>query len=790
MYKRTSHELLQSFERARQQDRIANGSEPKDFPSQKELFYDLVTQNSEVGNFFADYAKLTKLERDRLNQQTLQQQQHGPRETCPKNGDRQILDELAGSIKHYWEEYDIPILDSVCMLHSLFLFGDDEYKQMLYDAGIEEVHFKQYITHNKDLLKKPVDGQNRQLAVPEDNTNNEQHAQNSDSTLAKYCHELTDHEQAPAIGRDNEIETMMITLNRQEKNNPVLLGEAGVGKSAIVNELARRIKAEEAPSQFRNARIFKLDTGALVAGTTLRGEFEERVKKTLEELGQLDNPILYIDEIHNIIGAGLASGTVMDMSNMLKEVLAEGKISVVGATTNEEYKRHIEPDPALDRRFNCLNVEEPELDQAAQMAARRLEQYADKHGVEFEDGAAHRAAYNVAVHFGGALGRNPDKAVEILDTTASRVALGIKTSTTVSTNGKKQKTPFVTLQEIDKTSEQLRGLPEGALTLDDTSKILNLDENLNKHVYGQEDPISHISTTLQSNLALGDAKTPNGAFILAGKTGVGKTEITKALGTSLDMGVIRFDMSEYMNETTANRFIGAAPGYVGYKEGGALVDAVRNNPRSVIVFDELEKAHPKVQDLLLHIIDEGEITDGRGRRASCGHNIICATTNAGANKSDIAMGFTEGETQLGKELKESFKPELLGRCTLLVFNDISQRPDIQQSVVEKKLNELNNRLKSKWSVSAEFSDAIKRWLVDNGALGPGGGRDVDRLVTNTVQAQLSEPLLRGDIPRHSHIHVDMGSKNKDRIMYKITQSPTTEKKHSNQRQQACKAMPG
>lgn len=590
---------------------------------------------------------------------------------------------------------------------------------------------------------------------------------------------------------------MMVVLNRQEKNNPVLVGEAGVGKSAIVNELARRITTGEAPGQFSNARIFKLDTGALLAGTTLRGEFEQRVKETLKELGELDHPILYIDEIHNIIGTGLASGTVMDMSNMLKETLAEGKISVVGATTNEEYKRHIEPDPALDRRFNTIKVEEPELEKAAQMAERRLRQYAERHSVNFEDGAAYRAAHHVATYFGGDLGRNPDKAVEILDITASRITLGVKSSPddahknkTQDQDAHRQTIPRVTLKEIDRTVERLRGLPKGALSLDDTSKILAVYENLGKHVYGQEELIFHISKTLESNEALGNAKTPKGAFILAGKTGVGKTETSKALGTSLDMGVIRFDMSEYMNETAANRFIGADPGYIGYQEGGALIDAVRNNPRSVIVFDELEKAHPKVQDLLLHIIDEGEITDGRGRQASFGQNIICATTNAGAGKSNIAMGFTEGETQLEQELSASFKPELLGRCSLLVFNDISERPDIQQPIVEKKLNELSDKLRDKWSVSARFSDAVKTWLVNNGALGPGGGRDIDRFVTNTLQAQLARPLLKGDIPSGSHVYVDMADENEGTINYKLTKSPAGAHKRTNQKQQTAKAAPG
>ncbi len=532
----------------------------------------------------------------------------------------------------------------------------------------------------------------------------------------------------PLVGRGPELERVSQVLSRRRKNNPLLVGESGVGKTAIAEGLAKRIVDGEVPEVIGRSVVFSLDLGALLAGTKYRGDFEKRFKGLLKELEEQD-----IDEIHTIIGAGAASGGVMDASNLLKPLLASGKLRCIGSTTYQEYRGIFEKDRALSRRFQKIDVHEPSVEETYIILKGLKTRFEEHHGLKFTNPALRTAAELAARHITDRF--LPDKAIDVIDEAGAYQQL--------QPPSKRRKT--VGVSEIEKVVAKIARIPPKSVSASDKEQLRRLDERLKMVVFGQEEGIDALATAIKmSRAGLREHRKPIGSFLFAGPTGVGKTEVSRQLAEIMGIELIRFDMSEYMERHTVSRLIGAPPGYVGFDQGGLLTDAVTKHPHSVVLLDEIEKAHPDVFNLLLQVMDHGSLTDNNGRTTDFRNVVLIMTTNAGAEQADRpSIGFTpqDHSSDAMEVIRRVFTPEFRNRLDgIIQFNAL--RPDVIRTVVDKFLTELQAKLDEKKVVLDVGDDAIE-WLAEHGYDEKMGARPMERLIQEKIKKPLAEALLFG-----------------------------------------------
>jgi ATP-dependent Clp protease ATP-binding subunit ClpA len=557
------------------------------------------------------------------------------------------------------------------------------------------------------------------------------------SLLSQFTTNLNEQAEAglidPLIGRDSEIERVSQILIRRRKNNPLLTGETGVGKTAIAEGLAKLIIEGDVPEPMLGSTVYSLDMGALLAGTKYRGDFEKRLKNLINELVKVDKSILFIDEIHTIIGAGAASGGVMDASNLLKPLLSSGNLRCIGSTTYQEYRGIFEKDHALARRFQKIDVPEPSIDETFEILKGLKSRFEDHHDLKFTNPALRAAAELSNRHINDRF--LPDKAIDVIDEAGAFQRL--------QPEYKRKKS--VGLSDIELVISKIARIPAKSVSVSDKAQLADLSSNLKMVVFGQDEAIDSLSTSIKlARAGLREGSKPIGSFLFAGPTGVGKTEVCKQLANVLGIELIRFDMSEYMERHTVSRLIGAPPGYVGYDQGGLLTEAVTKQPHSVILLDEVEKAHPDVFNLLLQVMDHGTLTDNNGRKADFRNVILIMTTNAGAElMSRASIGFSiQDHTTDGMEaIKKMFTPEFRNRLDSIVqFGELSI--DVIKTVVDKFLVQLQSQLDDK-KVFIEIDDDARLWLAENGYDSKMGARPMDRLIQEKIKKPLAEEVLFG-----------------------------------------------
>ncbi|WP_066964481.1 ATP-dependent Clp protease ATP-binding subunit ClpA [Microbulbifer sp. Q7] len=539
----------------------------------------------------------------------------------------------------------------------------------------------------------------------------------------------------PLVGRAPEVERVTQVLARRRKNNPLLVGESGVGKTAIAEGLARRIVDGEVPEPLRESTIYSLDLGSLLAGTKYRGDFEKRFKALLAELKKREHAVLFIDEIHTIIGAGAASGGVMDASNLLKPLLSSGQLRCIGSTTFNEYRGIFEKDRALSRRFQKIDVHEPSVEETVQILQGLKTCFEDHHKVRFTDSALEAAAHLANRHITERF--LPDKAIDVIDEAGAYQAL----------LPADQRTDTISVTEIENIVAKMARIPAKSVSASDKAALSKLDENLKMVVFGQDNAIEALSTSIKlARAGLGAEEKPIGSFLFAGPTGVGKTELCRQLAQVMGIELIRFDMSEYMERHTVSRLIGAPPGYVGFDQGGLLTDAVTKHPHSVVLLDEIEKAHPEVFNLLLQVMDHGTLTDNNGRKADFRNVILIMTTNAGAElMSRRSIGFsTQDHSSDGmEEIKKMFTPEFRNRLdSIIQFGALDIA--VVKTVVDKFVVELQAQLDES-RVTLEVDDEAREWLAVNGYDEKMGARPMARLIREKLRKPLAEAVLFGDL---------------------------------------------
>ncbi|MEI7375502.1 MULTISPECIES: ATP-dependent Clp protease ATP-binding subunit ClpA [Dickeya] len=549
----------------------------------------------------------------------------------------------------------------------------------------------------------------------------------------------------PLIGRDSELERTIQVLCRRRKNNPLLVGESGVGKTAIAEGLAWRIVQGDVPEVMAGCTIYSLDIGSLLAGTKYRGDFEKRFKSLLKQLEQDQSSILFIDEIHTIIGAGAASGGQVDAANLIKPLLSSGKIRVVGSTTYQEFSNIFEKDRALARRFQKIDITEPSVEETVQIINGLKPKYEAHHDVRYTAKAI-RAAVELAVKYINDR-HLPDKAIDVIDEAGARCRL--------LPASKRKKT--VNVADIESVVARIARIPEKTVSASDRDVLRNLGDRLKMLVFGQDKAIEALTEAIKmSRAGLGHERKPVGSFLFAGPTGVGKTEVTVQLAKALDIELLRFDMSEYMERHTVSRLIGAPPGYVGYDQGGLLTDAVIKHPHSVLLLDEIEKAHPDVFNLLLQVMDNGTLTDNNGRKADFRNVIVVMTTNAGVRETQrksIGLIQQDNSSDAMEEIKKVFTPEFRNRLDGIIwFNHLSA--EVIQQVVDKFIVELQAQLDAK-GVSLEVSEEARNWLAEKGYDKAMGARPMARVIQENLKKPLANELLFGSLVDGGSVKVEL-----------------------------------
>ncbi len=562
----------------------------------------------------------------------------------------------------------------------------------------------------------------------------------------------------PLIGRDKELERVIQTLCRRRKNNPLLVGEAGVGKTAIAEGLAHRIVEGKIPEILQNAVVYSLDMGALLAGTKYRGDFEQRLKAVLKQLADNPDAILFIDEIHTLIGAGSASGGTLDASNLLKPALSSGALKCIGATTYNEFRGVFEKDHALSRRFQKVDVNEPSVDETVSILRGLKSRFEEHHGVKYSAAAISSAAELAAKFINDR--HLPDKAIDVIDEAGAAQRILPKS---------KQK-KVIGKGEIEDIVAKIARIPPQHVSADDRSALKNLDRDLRTVVFGQDKAIDALAKAIKmSRSGLGNPQKPIGSFLFSGPTGVGKTEVARQLAYCMGIELIRFDMSEYMERHAVSRLIGAPPGYVGFDQGGLLTEAVTKKPHAVLLLDEIEKAHPDIFNILLQVMDHGTLTDNNGRKADFRNVVIIMTTNAGAEAlQKTSIGFTNSK-QAGDEMgdiKRLFTPEFRNRLDAII-SFAALDAEIILRVVDKFLMQLEAQLHEK-KVEAIFTDALRAWLAEKGFDPLMGARPMSRLIQDSIRSALADELLFGRLVHGGKVTIDLDQDSDEEGKIKLT----------------------
>ena len=610
-----------------------------------------------------------------------------------------------------------------------------------------------YYLHQQDITRLDVVNAISQgaddslLSIESDETEASVQSASGQSPLEQYARNLNmlaiEGKVDPLIGRDMEIERVLQILCRRRKNNPLLVGEAGVGKTALAEGLAKRIVDKTVPDILMEATIYSLDMGALVAGTKYRGDFEKRLKALLKSLSQQSKAILFIDEIHTLIGAGSAGNSAMDAANLLKPLLATGELKCMGSTTYQEYRGIFEHDHALSRRFQKIDVTEPSVEETKQILKGLKSHLELHHDVRYTQAAIEQAATLSARHINDRF--LPDKAIDVLDEVGAAQQILPKS----------RRKKMIGTKDVQQIVAKIARIPEATLDEADKANIQYLEKNLKHVIFGQDDAIGALASAIKmARSGLSHPERPTGTFLFAGPTGVGKTEVTKQLAHHLGIDLIRFDMSEYMESHTVSRLIGSPPGYVGYDQGGLLTEAVSKQPHAVLLLDEIEKAHPDVFNLLLQVMDHGTLTDNNGRKADFRHIIIVLTSNAGVYEMGRAsMGFTQQDHQSdGMEaIKRMFSPEFRNRLdSIIQFKPLSKEAILR--VADKTVLELEMLLQDK-QVTIEISNKARSWLAEKGYDITMGARPMARLVQEKIKRPLADELLFGQLASGGHIRI-------------------------------------
>lgn len=633
------------------------------------------------------------------------------------------------------------------------IFGEKDSHAVffLHQQGITRLDVVNFISHGVSKLAETAKPESGSQDAESDNAPN--------GALENYALNLNSQVLAgkidPLIGRGPELERVVQTLCRRRKNNPLLVGEAGVGKTAIAEGLARRIVEKEIPDVLANAIVYSLDMGALLAGTKYRGDFEQRLKAVMKQLAENPNAILFIDEIHTLIGAGSASGGTLDASNLLKPALSNGTLKCIGATTYQEYRGVFEKDHALARRFQKIDVAEPSVIETIEILKGLKSRFEEHHSVKYAASALVTAAELSAKYINDR--HLPDKAIDVIDEAGAAQRILPKS---------KQK-KIIGNKEIEDIIAKIARIPPKNISSDDRSALKTLERDLKAVVFGQDQAIEALSSAVKmARSGLGQGNKPIGSFLFSGPTGVGKTEVAKQLAYIMGIELIRFDMSEYMERHAVSRLIGAPPGYVGFEQGGMMTEAITKHPYCVLLLDEIEKAHPDIFNILLQVMDHGTLTDNNGRKADFRNVTIIMTTNAGAeNLSKASIGFTNSK-QTGDEqadIKRLFSPEFRNRLDATVsFAGLSQ--DIILRVVDKFLIQLEDQLHEK-KVDATFSDALKAYLGKKGFDPLMGARPMARLIQDTIRKALADELLFGNLANGGSVHVDINEQDEVKLIF-------------------------
>ena len=637
--------------------------------------------------------------------------------------------------------------------HAVFLLNEQNMQR--YDAV-------SYISHG--IAKRPGANEARPVRGADEEEDGEKPVKQGTEALEAYCVNLNAKARTgkidPLIGREAEVERTIQILCRRQKNNPLLVGDPGVGKTAIAEGLARKIINNEVPEVLRDCTIFALDMGSLIAGTRYRGDFEERLKNVLKELEQFEGAILFIDEIHTVIGAGATSGGAMDASNLLKPALQSGSLRCIGSTTYKEFRQHFEKDRALVRRFQKIDVSEPSVADAVKILKGLKPYFEEYHKVKYTNEAVKAAVELAAKYINDR--KLPDKAIDVIDETgASQMLLP---------EGKRKK--VIDVPEIEDVISKMARIPPKTVSKNDAESLRDLEMNLGHVVYGQGEAIKALSAAIKmARAGLRDAEKPIGCYLFSGPTGVGKTEVARQLAKVLGVELLRFDMSEYMERHSVSRLIGAPPGYVGYDQGGLLTDGVDQHPHCVLLLDEIEKAHPDLFNVLLQVMDHGKLTDHNGKKVDFRNVVLIMTTNAGAaDAAKEAIGFGRGkrEDEDSEAIKKLFTPEFRNRLDAVVpFRALS--PEVVERVVEKFVLQLEAQLGDR-NVTFELSPDATRWLAERGYDEAFGARPLARLIQERIKKPLADEILFGRLLRGGTVRV-MLNPDKSGLAFEIIEAP-------------------
>jgi ATP-dependent Clp protease ATP-binding subunit ClpA len=635
-------------------------------------------------------------------------------------------------------------IDGRDLLAAIFREPDSQAAFLLSQQGVTRLDVVTYLSHG--IPKVPLAPEPQ----PTGEGGDDEDAAPSRDPLASFTVNLVEKAAAgridPLIGRERELERTVHVLCRRRKNNPVFVGDPGVGKTALVEGLALHIHRKAVPRGLLDAQIFALDMGALIAGTKFRGEFEARLKAVLGALKQKPGAILFIDEIHTVVGAGATHGGSMDASNLLKPALASGELRCIGATTFQDFKQHFERDRALARRFQKIELTEPSVEETIEILRGLKGQYEEHHRVTYTDDALRSAAELSAKHVHDRF--LPDKAIDVIDEAGA--AAQVKPESTEATT--------IDTEDIERIVATMARIPPRQVSTSDRERLETLDRDLKLLVFGQDRAVATVASAIRLTRAgLGTPDKPVGSFLFSGPTGVGKTELAKQLAASLGVEFLRFDMSEYMEKHTVSRLIGAPPGYVGFDQGGLLTDAIRRTPHTVLLLDEIEKAHPDLFNILLQVMDHATLTDATGRKADFRHVILIMTTNAGAQEmaaAAIGFGSVSNSEKGQKALERLFSPEFRNRLDAVVqFAPLA--PDAVERVVDKFMTELDAQLAAR-RVTIELTPAARRWLAERGYDETFGARPMARLIQEHVKRPLADEMLFGRLKDGGRVEIDAG----------------------------------
>lgn len=638
------------------------------------------------------------------------------------------------------ESADKQQIDGGNILIAMFRVDESHAVYLLNEQGVNRYDLVRYISHGRSGYEQ----QEKSTSIAKTDTQTQEGAKDP---LSEFCTNLVkkarDGKLDPLIGRESEIDRTIHILARRRKNNPIFVGDAGVGKTAIAEGLALRIAKNEVPKALRNTGIYALDMGSLTAGTRYRGDFEERLKSIIDNVKGDDKKILFIDEIHTVIGAGAVSGGTLDASNMLKPALANGEIRCIGTTTLKEYRSVFEKDHALARRFQRVDVYEPSEEECVKILQGLKKYYEEFHGVRYSTPALKAAVELSAKYMNDR--RLPDKAIDLIDEAGAAAKLrnfdtGIKQ---------------VTVKDIEALVSKIAKVPSRTVKVDDRNRLRTLASDLKKVIFGQDEAVEKLVTAIQmSRSGLSEPDKPVGNFMFAGPTGVGKTELAKQLAEALGIGFIRFDMSEYMEKHTVSRLIGSPPGYVGYDEGGQLTEAVHKNPHAVLLLDEIEKAHEDIYNVLLQVMDHATLTDSNGRKVDFRQIVLILTTNTGSRESSQrTLGFEkeEFEDKSVQSIEKYFSPEFRNRLNaVLHFGSLSR--EVVEKIVDKMFGQLADRLRVK-KVSVELAPEARSYIAEKGYDKLLGARPIQRYIDNEITQKLTQEILFGNLASGGDVKV-------------------------------------